>query len=394
MKKALAYITALLLFQSFRVPRENFFLPVESLQVRIFAHLKVNWLQVNLHRGTFNVLGDGHILFPLRHTDVIQFRLSGDSIELQLNENAALRFRYVKLVTMNDGELKIRLCDPDRKPRVYQDNLSLNVSDGGMRMINEIGLDNYIAGVTEAEAGMRSHPEFYKVQAILARTFALAHINKHITEGFSLCDQVHCQAYFGKPRDLSVFHAVKETRGKVVVDDNLNLIIAAFHSNSGGQTANSEDVWGSRTTYLRSIEDSFSLNMPNSRWERRMLLDDWLSYLKLKHNFPLDKHDSREAATHFSQSSRKVFLEYASVKVPLKVIRQDLQLKSAFFDIHPLGQDSVLFTGKGYGHGLGMCQEGAMCMVKMGYSYSAVLNYYYQNIQLIDLHKLNFFRDE
>ena len=72
----------------------------------------------------------------------------------------------------------------------------------------------------------------------------------------------------------------------------------------------------------------------------------------------------------------------------------DLQLKSTFFNISPLGKDSILFSGRGYGHGLGMCQEGAMNMVKKGYSYTDVLNFYYQNIQLIDLHKLSFFKDE
>ncbi len=82
------------------------------------------------------------------------------------------------------------------------------------------------------------------------------------------------------------------------------------------------------------------------------------------------------------------------LKVPLKGVRQDLQLKSTFFSIRPLNTDSIIFTGKGYGHGLGMCQEGAMCMGKKGYSYEQILNFYYQNIMLIDLHKLSFFKDE
>jgi stage II sporulation protein D len=54
----------------------------------------------------------------------------------------------------------------------------------------------------------------------------------------------------------------------------------------------------------------------------------------------------------------------------------------------------VLFKGRGYGHGLGMCQEGAMRMSKSGYTYTQILNFYYKNIQLIDLHKLSFFKDE
>jgi stage II sporulation protein D len=257
-----------------------------------------------------------------------------------------------------------------------------------------VPLDSYIAGVTEAEAGVKANIEFYKVQAILARTFALAHINKHVTEGFSLCDQVHCQAYFGKPHELNIIRAVEVTKGKVVVDQSLNLIVAAFHSNSGGQTANSEDVWGKSTPYLKSIIDTFSIHMPNAKWERKMLTEDWLSYLKLKHNFPVDKMEVKEAAINFNQDHRKVYLEYNNNRVLLKNIRQDLQLKSTYFTVKPCGKDSVVFIGKGYGHGLGMCQEGAMRMARLGYAYTDILNFYYQDILLIDLHQLSFFKDE
>src|SRR5690606_29529659 len=130
----------------------------------------------------------------------------------------------------------------------------------------------------------------------LARTFALAHINKHVNEGFSLCDLVHCQAYHGKPRDLDIFRAVEATQGLVAVDNNLDLIVAAFHSNSGGQTANSEDVWGGHTSYLRSIVDTFSMGMPNYSWQKRMHTGEWLGYLREKHNFPVETDSGKLVA--------------------------------------------------------------------------------------------------
>jgi stage II sporulation protein D len=116
--------------------------------------------------------------------------------------------------------------------------------------------------------------------------------------------------------------------------------------------------------------------------------------LKLKYNYPTDNDDARSLAFNFKQEERKVYLECNNSKVPLKNVRTDLQLKSTYFNIIELNKDSVLFKGRGYGHGLGMCQEGAMRMCKLGYSYQQVLNFYYKNIQLIDLHKLNFFKDE
>jgi len=376
------------------VGNSSFFLPMETIQVRVFSHLKVNALTLSIYTGNYKVQGDSDFLSSYKPGLPCSLQIRGDEISMTQDGKPVGTFKYIKFFGSNGGELKLKLNNPDRKLRNYQENLSFTVVDGSIRIINEIDLDNYIAGVTEAEAGSRSALEFYKVQAILARTFALAHINKHVNEGFSLCDQVHCQAYFGRPRDMSIYKAIEETKNKVVVDENLNLIVAAFHSNSGGQTANSEDVWGSRTPYLRSVIDTFSIKMPNSKWERKMLTEDWLSYLKLKHNYPIEDLASKEMALNFKQDYRKIYLESNSVRVPLKNVRLDLQLKSTYFNIIPLSKDSVLFKGQGYGHGLGMPQEGAMRMVKLGYKYTDVLNFYFQNIQLIDLNKLSFFKDE
>ena len=372
----------------------SFFLPVDTIHVRIFTHLKVNALTLGIYTGSYRLQCDGKSLPLFRQGLPLDIQYRNDSIDLMQDGNLLATARYVKLFGAPGSELKVKLNNPDRKMRNYQENLSFEIFESGIRVINEIELDNYIAGVTEAEAGSRSALEFYKIQSVLARTFALAHINKHVTEGFSLCDQVHCQAYFGRPRDMSIYKAIDLTKDQVVVDDNLNLIVAAFHSNSGGQTANSEDVWGSKTPYLRSIVDSFSMNMPNARWERKILVEDWLSSLKIKHRFPVEDAGSKKAALNFSQDTRKIYLEANNVRVPLKNVRVDFQLKSTFFDIRQITKDTILFSGHGYGHGLGMPQEGAMRMVKLGYNYKQVLKFYYQEVQLIDLHKLNFFKDE
>jgi stage II sporulation protein D len=394
LKKNIKIIASVLIGVSILISLTSFYVPAENLQIRLYAHLKINTLQLNVVSGSYKILADGNSVADCGLESIIKLSLKGDSIQLTQNEKIIGNYIYIKFVGSENEQIKIKLINPDRKPRVYENNLSFSVSEEYIRIINDVVLDNYIAGVTEAEAGSRSNLEFYKVQAILARTFALTHINKHVAEGFSLCDQVHCQAYYGKPKDLTIFKAIEETKGKVVVDENLNLIVAAFHSNSGGQTANSEDVWGSKTTYLRSVTDSFSIKMPNSKWERRMLTDDWLSYLKLKHNFPTEQDEAKSIALNFKQDQRKIFLECSNSRVPLKNIRQDLQLKSTFFSISEINKDSVLFKGRGYGHGLGMCQEGAMRMSKSGYTYTQILNFYYKNIQLIDLHKLSFFKDE
>lgn len=366
----------------------------EIVNIKIFSQLKVQSLTFTADIGNYSVWANGVEIVNSTNFPLIKFSYSNDSVEVKTFESIIGKYKRIKISSPDlIKSFRLKLISPDRKPRFYEENLFITAEFGDLKCINEISLDNYIAGVVQAESGRRSFQEFYKVQAILARTFALSHLQKHIAEEFNLCDYTHCQAYFGKTTELDIMKAVTDTKGKVVVDDNLNLIDAAFHSNSGGQTANSEDVWGSKLSYLRSVNDSFSTKMPNAKWERKMAKEDWLSYLELKHNYPIQDSNARWLALTFKQDSRNPYLEANNIRVPLKNVRTDLQLKSTFFSIFSQG-DSVIFKGRGFGHGVGMCQEGAMKMAKLGYTCPEVINFYYQKTQLIDLHKLSFFKDE
>jgi len=398
LKNSLKLFLVSMLFVNWRTTKApttiKFSISDEVLYIKIFSQLKVQSFTFNPEVGIYSVWSNGVEILNTSNLALVKFTYSNDSIEVKTFENKIGKFKHLKISSTDENRsFRMKLLSPDKKPRFYQDNLILETESGFIKCINEIELDNYIAGVVQAESGKRSYQEFYKVQAILARTFALSHIQKHATEGFSLCDHTHCQVYFGKSMEFEILKAVLETKNSVVVDDNLNLIEAAFHSNSGGETANSEDVWGSKLPYLRSVKDSFSVRMPNAKWERKMAKEDWLSYLQLKHNYPIQDSNARWLAITFKQDSRKLYLEANNIKVPLKSVRTDLQLKSTFFTIIPFG-DSLIFKGRGFGHGVGMCQEGAMRMAKLGYKHQEIINFYYQKTQLIDLRKLDFFKDE
>jgi stage II sporulation protein D len=191
-----------------------------------------------------------------------------------------------------------------------------------------------------------------------------------------------------------IVEAVLDTKGLVVVDNDLNLITAAFYSNCGGQTCNSQDVWATSTTYLKSVKDTFCLNQSNAKWQRIIPLEDWKSYLQLKHKYPVEDSLKLTGVTSFSQSNgRAIYFMDKDLKIPLKTIRSDFQLKSTYFSISQRG-DSVIFNGRGYGHGVGLCQEGAMRMADLKYSYKDILNFYYKDVHLVDLSALNYFKQE
>jgi stage II sporulation protein D len=368
----------------------------EMLKVRILSHLKIASFLFTPDKGAYKVYGDNKEVFALDATGVLKITVIGDSIELKSVEHFIGRFCNVKIAgQLEENAFRIKSVNPDRKYRYYQDNLTVVTDPESkcVRLINLVELDKYISGVVESEAGSRSTGEFYKVQAILARTYALSIIGKHINEGHDICDQVHCQAFYGRTKEEEILKAVNATKGVVVVDQDLNLITAVFHSNSGGQTVNAEDVWGKPTPYLRSVVDTFSQNMPNSKWTKKIAVEDWLSYLKIKHNFPVEDSIAKKMALTFYQDKRKNFIEARGVKVPLKTVRNDWLLRSTYFNIEEKN-DSITFSGRGYGHGIGMCQEGAMKMAKLGYKYPEVIKFYYRNVQLIDKTQLSFFKED
>ena len=367
----------------------------EKIKIRILSQQKLTECIFKSEKGTYRILGGLRDSFYINEGTQLKIFKINDSLELFLEEKSIGKFTWIRLYAdKNENSFSIKPIKPDKKKRFYEDHLIIGIdkTNDCLRLINWVEVDKYIGGVVEAESGRKSHPEFYKVQTILARTYALSITGRHIAEGHDLCDNVHCQVFYGKTLERDILFSVTNTNNIVVVDKDFNLINAVFHSNSGGQTVNSEDLWGSQTTYLRSVLDTFSLNMPNYQWTRKMPFEDWLEYLNIKHKIITSDSLIKIAASNFKQQKRLTNMDICGKKIPLKTIRSDLNLKSTYFDL-ALVNDTIIFSGKGYGHGIGMCQEGAMKMAKLGYDYETIIKFYYKGIQLINRQQLAFFRE-
>ena len=207
---------------------------------------------------------------------------------------------------------------------------------------------------------------------------------KHYKDGYNLCDDVHCQAYRTRCNKYKILMAVSLTAGDVIVDKDKRMISASFHSNSGGETINSEDLWNISTSYLKSVKDTFSNGMRNSQWEQKMSVKEWLSFLSDNYKFDSEDTSKVKAVLNFEQNNRKTFLVDS---IYLKSIRKDLGLKSAFFGVKKQG-DQIIIKGKGYGHGVGLSQEGAVKMVRYGYNAKQILQFYYKDVSLINYEEI------
>lgn len=251
-------------------------------------------------------------------------------------------------------------------------------------LINICDIEPYVAGVVKAEGGSGKNIEYFKTQAIIARTYMYKYFNKHAVDRYNLCDETHCQAFNGITDDSLITRASYETKGLVAIGPDSTLIISAFHSNCGGETSPAEFVWLTSQPYLKRVTDPWCRSSRNASWTKSISFDRWKGYLS-KIGFSGDSSDS--LIFDFSPESRVNDYRAGSFTYPMRLMRTDLNLRSAFFKISVEG-DSVIFHGKGYGHGVGLCQEGAMIMAAKGYTFSQIIDFYYSGVRIMDIKDL------
>ncbi|MBK8226730.1 MAG: SpoIID/LytB domain-containing protein [Flavobacteriales bacterium] len=342
-------------------------------------------------RGTSKVIADGVVMGELKSTDGLRIEVAGKEIAAR---SLAMAFtaKRIEVVPYGDGGFKLK-PEGSKNPREYTGRLEAALANGQLLLMNRMPIEAYVAGVVSAEAGKDHHHEYYKLQAVSSRTYALTNQRKHLDEGFDLCDGVHCQVYHGRNRNDSIAAAVDATRSLVIVDSEIKLIHATFHSNCGGETMNAEDLWSKHEPYLRAVRDTFCLSAPHAAWERRLSRAEWLGYLDRRFGFVATDSAQLSAALNFDPQCRGLYMQGIWPLIHLKHVREDLKLRSTFFTVSAEG-DHVLLRGRGFGHAVGLCQEGAMAMARSGRTYTDILHHYFANVHLVDLSTLDFFRDE
>ncbi|KPK82739.1 MAG: hypothetical protein AMS27_14125 [Bacteroides sp. SM23_62_1] len=288
--------------------------------------------------------------------------------------------------TSGQSIISIKPASPVLPERNYYSNLEIHSVHGSLRVINVIDLESYLMGVVETEAGPSVPIDFYKVQTIICRTYAIRNFNRHQDEGYNLCDNVHCQSYKGRNKwNEDVMIAAEVTEGLILTDSDTMPIVAAFHSNSGGETQGAENIWLNGQAYLLPVLDPFSIDQPNAKWERSIAAEEWFNYLRSKY-FTFDTPPDT-MAYQCSQKHRMKYYIVDTDTLEYNKIREDWNLKSSFFSIFYHDSDFI-FIGKGYGHGVGLSQEGAINMARKGYHFTEILNYYYHDIMIISYHDL------
>jgi stage II sporulation protein D len=297
---------------------------------------------------------------------------------------------------------------PDQKSEIS--NLKSQTSAITVHLVREnitrsMPLEDYVRGVVAAEGSMESEPEALKALAIASRTYALKNLGRHAREGYDFCTTTHCQRYravdLGSPAGVSsaVVDAVEATKGEVLRDNNNELADSYFSASCGGATANLAALWGrSAPPYLRGVRDEYCASEAHHSWT------DVISRVQLLKALQTDprtnvgerlvdvsvlRTDASGRAELISiEGNRRITIKGWDFKIIVgRALGWNL-LKSSRFRISRSGSNFV-FRGSGFGHGLGLCQEGAHVMAARGASYRQILAKYFPSTYIANEDRLN-----
>ena len=261
----------------------------------------------------------------------------------------------------------------------YTGNIEVWKGDRGLYIVNELPLEDYVESVVVAEVGTHWDLEALKAQAVITRTYAVYQKALSQDSRFHLTSSVLHQVYKGNNSHILISYAVRETSGEVLTY-NGKPIEALYHSTSGGRTENPEEVFGRSYPYLKSVESNCELS-PYWVWEKKIPKEEIEKALGIKNlkDITINSYTSTGRA-------KELIIGSASGQMAMKAteFRKLLgwsRLPSTNFSMHP-DETAIIFEGKGYGHGVGLCQWSALQMAKDGKSYREILSFFYPGTEI------------
>jgi len=271
--------------------------------------------------------------------------------------------------------------------------------------IKEINLEDYVTGVVAAEMPATFGIEALKAQAVASRTYALAHVTLlggiacKNGRGANLCDKTHCQVYRTKAEQIKTWNvkqsesekywskiknAVESTAGQVLTY-NKNLVMEPYYfANSSGKTENSEDVFSNSIPYLRSVES------PGEEKTKNFKSSKDFGYKELSRIINSNYNNAKVTSVSIKKQITVIDRTQAGSVKNIKVgsitmtggkFRTMLGLKSSNFKIK-FNLSGIEVECSGYGHDVGMSQNGANAMSKKGKNYVLILAHYYQGTSI------------
>ncbi|MCY6369811.1 stage II sporulation protein D [Clostridium ganghwense] len=278
------------------------------------------------------------------------------------------------------------------------------------KKIQKMNIEEYVKGVVAGEMPVNFDIEALKAQAIAARTYGLARLEKFGGEkslnanGADVNDTIEFQVFMSKDDRIKLWpkkyaeqywkklsNAIDETKGEVLVYDNRLVMEPYYFSTSGGRTEDAVDVFSKDVPYLKSVESPGEDRAPKYKTQFTYTYNELTSILNKV--YPKSKLSAKTLKKQIKILERSRGGSVKKIKIGDTYItgskfRSILGLTSSNFTID-FSTKNVCVNCNGYGHGVGMSQWGADVMAKEGKDYKEILKHYYQGVDVIKLNIKN-----
>ncbi|WP_281658952.1 stage II sporulation protein D [Halobacillus sp. Cin3] len=287
---------------------------------------------------------------------------------------------------------EVEEAEPQEKQGEEESPFLVKVLRSQTDQVEEVPLETYVARVVASEMPVNFELEALKAQALAARTYITRHMieGAQVSEAADVSDTVTHQVYKnedelrGQWQDEfnsnmeKIEQAVKATQGEIITYDH-KPITASFFSTSNGYTENAGDYWEHDIPYLQSVESPWDQDSPKFADQKIV------STAELEQTLGIAMNGSIQTSTMTKTEGNRVDeVHFGSQTFSGREIREKFGLSSSDFTIEQKG-DHVIFTTKGYGHGVGMSQYGANGMAKTGKNYKDIIHHYYQDTEISPL---------
>ena len=287
----------------------------------------------------------------------------------------------------------------------YQKYATIKLLHTETNEIEELNIDEYLYGVVSSEMPASYEIEALKAQAVVARTYTIYQIihNSGKHENADICDNYACcQAWISKEERFAkwdaseaesnwnkIVEAVDSSKGKIIVY-NGEPINAFFHSNSGGITESSLNIWGGIDyPYLKSVETAGEEGY--TQYESQVVLtkQELLSKIQSKYEDCTIDFSAQDCIQilEYTTSGRVKTIKFGNKEIAGTEARTLLGLRSTNFTFVIEGEN-IIFSVIGYGHGVGMSQTGADALAKAGSDYEAIIKHFYTDVEIIEVNSL------
>lgn len=271
----------------------------------------------------------------------------------------------------------------------YSGSLEVRRDENGLYIINNLPFEKYIEGVVASETGGGWEMEALKAQAVISRTYALFHKDLNKEKEYDLTSSVLHQVFKENNINPQITRAAEETRGEILTYQGAP-IETLYHSICVGRTELPEEVWSGSYSYLKSV-DCNTKNTPYDNWKREFTFDEIGKAAGISGGIK----DITIASYTSTGRVKTIKITTDDMEAGVEIKATDLRkalgyktLPSTDFSLTkgaeglPDKQEGVTFEGKGWGHGVGLCQWGALEMAREGKNYREILTHFYPGTKI------------